>query len=189
MIFATSTHPWNHNIRIKITDKKICWFKNDILIPDPQNVQDMIEYIDRLLMFVSCQFICMEQGTKEELIAVLYNKPLEYDIQLVYILVCGCNMGNCCTVRDIKFEEKVETYGDALKVIALGVDPDCYWKGKITYSTYQSLVDAFKKNNIEVDPEQIKKHMYSDDLEKIGLIPHHYEYPDSSILQMNLIQG
>ena len=189
MIAATSTHHWSNDILVEVKNQQIHWFKDDNLIPSPQNTQDMIEHIHRLLKFTSSK-IHMKGGTEEELIALLYNKPLEFGIQLIRISICGCNMGNCCTIRNIHFEEKIETYGDALGIITPWVNQQCFWKGRdITYSTCESLIDALKKYNIKVDPVQIKKHMYSypnDGYPK--LYPHHYEHPDGVGLTMGIIK-
>ncbi len=186
MISATSGHHWSKDIRVEVKDQSITWFKNNVIIPDPRTPQEMIEHIDRMLKFTACG-PKTEGGTIEELIALLYNQSLEFDIQLVYINICGCNMGNCYTVRNVTLEEeKIHTYGDALEVIATAdISQYCYWEGrKPTYLTCDSLVEALKKYNMDINPSQIKKHMYDDPKGS----PHWYDYMDSVILKMKIIK-
>ncbi len=188
-ISATSVHHWSKDIRVEINDGKIIWFDKTEIIPKPRNAQEMIKHIDRLLKFTACG-LTTKGGTSEELIALLYMVSLEYNIQLVHIDVCGCNMGNCYTVRAVELtEEKTTTYGDILKVITgSDISRHCFWESrKITYSTVESLVKALKKYNIEVDPQQIEKHQFNKEVPKEAH-PHFYDYMDSVIMQLEIIK-
>lgn len=212
MISAFSRRWWENDVRVEVKNQQIQWSKDNIPITDPQNAQEMINHIVRILKFKTN--IYGENGTPEELIALLYNKPLEFKIQFVRIEVCGCNMGNlgnCDTVRNIYFEEKkIETYGDALEIISLdyvGSSEFYDWDTReFMYPNPQSLFDSLKKYNIKVDIQQIIKHMYRHpspskalaiylktrdnnfNPKQIFTYPHYYDYYENRILFIKIIK-
>ncbi len=211
MLSATSISAYhNKDLRIEITPKKITWFDKhnpvpDIphielgqfieqinksssdeskyeIIPDIQNVPEMIKHIYRILQFTTLSEVNVTNGTLEEIIALLYMVPLEYDIQIVRVGVCRCYKG-CNTVKDVKLvEEKMVTYGDVLKFITEEADnyptDDLFCQ---QYSNPKLLIDILKKNNFQVVEEQIIKHMYCYTTDE-NLDPHYYDYQSTGIL-------
>ncbi len=154
----------------------------------------MVEHIDRVFKFTAST-MRVQGGTEEELIALLYSRPLEFDVQLVHVGVCGCNMGHCHTVRDILLEsETTATYGDVLKIVSHDFSHHAYWKDltqycrnrNTTYRTCESLTKALEKYELAVDPAQIKKHMYNKAVDQRAH-PRWYDYMDSVCLRMEVV--
>lgn len=203
-IFATSTSLYHDkDLQVEITPEKITWFDKDNpildisytdltqsscdeskyeIIPAPQNVKEMIQHINRILQFTTVTEVNVINGTLEEVIALLYMVPLECDIQIVRVGVCGCYKG-CDTVIDVKLqEEKMITYGDVLKFITEEAD-NCPTDDLFNqqYPTPSSLIDTLKKNNFQIDSKQIIKHMYCHTT-TAHPYPHYYDYQSTGIV-------
>nr|QBK93662.1 MAG: hypothetical protein LCPAC404_03660 [Pithovirus LCPAC404] len=127
-----------------------------------------------------------------ELLALNYEKKIENDIQFVSIsppLQCG----------DVSWFEligKMETYGDILEHLSLGIFYESYvLRSETRYRNAGELCDEIKKKyNIKLNRERIEHHLFN--RERLNQIKSqlghecdacYYECPDSVGLKMKVI--
>jgi hypothetical protein len=62
-----------------------------------------------------------------DVIECIYNTPLEQKVKFVRIGYCGCNMGNCSAVVNVRIDgNEYNTYGDVMSLFGPEY-PDSIW--------------------------------------------------------------
>jgi len=177
------------NFKPIIKTKSSCLTVVYNVIPPPTNVQEMIDHINRVLHFTTLSEINIENGSLEEVIALLYMVPLEYNVIMVDIGMCESHKKERHINRIKKFtilDDEIITYGDVLKYITLKTDnyPESELfehDKKNIYFTPELLINNLKKRNFKVNENQIKKHMYEFCTSEFPY-PHYYGYQMTGIL-------
>lgn len=108
----------------------------------------------------------------EELLALIYSKPLELNVDFVFVDICEHTPNKCDGIHPYKLY-KCDSYGDFYEK----QHESFTYKMDLIYKNAQDLHDSiFKKYNIKCDIAQIEKHVYSKDREGVNLYYIHSAY-------------
>lgn len=63
---------------------------------------------------VSPSCLTVTGGTVQEVYDAVYGLPVPDDVSFAALSICGCNMGHCDALTDVKVADKARTYGEAM---------------------------------------------------------------------------
>lgn len=102
---------------------------------DPKNsLDDFIQLVETVFEFTCLygKYIEIESSDNlvlEDIVILTFNAPLEQkNIKYVHYQLCGCNMGNCSGVTNIKIcDKQMYTYGDLMMLLCKPINnPNWY---------------------------------------------------------------